>query len=302
MSDARQAKLTDRAPGTLGSARGDWERTLLQTVTSDIKSGRLQLPSLPDVALRVREAVEDPKRSVVDLTRIVQMDPALTARLVQVANSPLYRPTSKIDSCHGAITRLGLTATRNLVISLAMRSMFRSHDRQLEGRLQSTWRHSCRVGAISSVLANLTGGLDPDHAMLGGLVHDIGELPVLQYLAKHPLQMDDAGIATILERLRGPLGTFVLKVWQFDDDLAQVPIQVENWQRDSSDAVDYVDIVQVAHVHALFGTPEMCAAPQLTQLPAFKKLSISKLGYDASLELLAWSQAEINAVLRILHA
>ena len=302
MPETRQAKPRDAAPGTASPAAGDWELKLLRTILADIKSGRLQLPSLPDVALRVRDAVQNPNRSVADLTRIVQMDPALAARLVQVVNSPLYRAARKIDSCQSAITRLGLVATRNLVTSFTLRSLFRPHTRQLEDRLQSTWRHSCKVGAISSVLARLTRGLDPDRAMLGGLVHDIGELPVLQYLDQHPPQIDESGIATVLERLRGPLGTFVLKSWRFENDLARIPTEVESWSRDSGEATDYVDIVQVAHVHGLFGSSETRGAPTLAQLPAFRKLPISKLGPDASLELLEWSQAEINDVLRILHA
>lgn len=290
----------DTVPAQAASNSTNWELTLVQSILADIKSRRLQLPSLPDVALRVCEAVKDDKHNVADLTRIVQMDPALTAKLVQVVNSPLYRAAKKIDSCQGAITRLGLMTTRNLVTSFTLRSLFRPHDTQLARRLQSTWQHSCRVGAISTVLVRLTRGLDPDRAMLGGLVHAIGELPVLQYLDMHGRQIDDVGIADILRRLRGPLGTFVLKSWQFEDDLAQIPTLVEHWLRNSGETIDYVDIVQVAHVHGLFGCSDRRGAPALTQLPAFLKLPICKLGPDASLELLDQSQAEINAVLRIL--
>ncbi len=260
------------------------------------------MPSLPDVALRVREAVRDEKRNISDLTRIVQVDPALTARLVQVVNSPLYRGNKKIDNLHTAITRLGLEATRNLVMSFSLRNLFTPKSRELGHRMQATWRHSCKVGAISSVLARLNRGVDPDRAMLGGLIHDIGELPVLQYLEKHPQSLSDQSLSNMMARLRGALGTFVLKTWQFEADLAQIPRQVEDWKREVSVGIDYIDIVQVSHIHSLFGTPEASQLPPLTSLPSFQKLPISKLGPDASLELMEQSQQEINEVIQILQA
>ena len=282
------------------TATPDADLALLQRILGDAKNGRLRLPSLPDLAHKVRTAVNDPRRSAGDIARVVQFDPALAARLIQIANSPLYRGTKKFDNCHSAITRMGMAAARNLVVSFTMRNLFQARTPVLRERLQQTWQHSCRVAAISSVLARLTPGLDPDRALLAGLVHDIGILPLLQYIETMQMQLESGRLDNMIGRLRGALGTFVLKTWQFEQDIANIPAQTEDWARASGEAIDYGDIVQVAHVHSQFGHGGY-SGPPLTELKAFQKLSISRLGPGYSLELLAQSQQEINEVLSILQ-
>ena len=63
----------------------------------DLESGQLQLPTLPEVALRVRDVVDDENASANQIADIIAQDAALSARLIQVANSPLYRGRQEID-------------------------------------------------------------------------------------------------------------------------------------------------------------------------------------------------------------
>lgn len=282
-----------------GGIDADW--VMLQRIIEDAKTGRLRLPSLPDLAVKVRQAVNDPRRSIAEIARLVQFDPALAARLILIANSPLYRGTQKYANCHSAITRIGLTAARNLVVSFTLRNLFKARTPALHARLQQSWRHSCKVAAICSLLARLTPGLDPDRALLAGLLHDIGELPLLQYLENLDRTIEPERLNSLVGRLRGALGRFVLKTWQFEQDLAEIPHQIEIWDRASTGPVGYIDIVQVAHVHSLFGEQGGYQGPSLPSLPAFQKLTLSRLGPGSSLELLEQSQHEINEVLQILQ-
>lgn len=282
----------------------DADLALLQRIIADVKSGRLRLPSLPDIAHKIRATVNDPRRSAADIARVVQFDPALATRLIQIANSPLYRGAKKFDNCHSAITRIGLAAVRNLVTGLALHGLFEARTPLLRARLQETWQHSCRVAAISSVLARVTQGLDPDRALLAGLIHDIGVLPLLRYVEAEGWSgdaLDAARLEGLIARLRGALGSFVLKTWQFEPELAAIPAQAEDVNRDSGPRADYGDIVLVAHVHSQFGHGGY-AGPPLPELKAFRKLALSRLGPGCSLELLNQSQQEIGEVLHILHA
>ena len=119
-------------------------------------------------------------RSLGEVARVVQLDPALAARLVQIANSPRYRTGHSVKDCLGAVTRLGIEATRNLATSLALRSVYPGDSAAARDYLKETWLESCRVGAVCHVLASVTPGLRPDRALLAGLVHNIGVLPALQ--------------------------------------------------------------------------------------------------------------------------
>lgn len=292
--------MAGTAAETESTSAPDNDLALLQRIISDAKSGRLRLPSLPDLAIKVRAAVNEPRRSSADIARLVQFDPALAARLIQIANSPLYRGARKYDNCHSAISRIGMEPSRNLIVSFTLRNLFKARTPLLCERLQQTWQHSCRVAAISSVLARLTPGLDPDRALLAGLVHDIGVLPLLQYIETLQLDTNPERLDKLIGRLRAALGTFVLKTWQFEADIAGIPTHAEDWGRDSGSAVDYGDIVQVAHVHSQFGRGGY-SGPPLPELRAYQKLTISRLGPGCSLELLEQSQQEIAEVMHILQ-
>lgn len=278
------------------------EQALLDTIIAATRSGKLVLPSLPGVVTRVRTAVNDPMTSSLDVARLVQLDPALTARLVQVANSPLYSHIGKASNLSSAVTRLGLQVTRNLVTSFALNGLFKTGSRRLQVFAQRAWEQSCKVSAISYVLARLIPNIDPERAMLAGLIYDIGILPLLGYAERFPELAEDTGkLQALMIKLRGPLGSFILKNWEFEDDLAAIPRQIESWTRDSGEAIDYGDVVMVARIHSLYGTPRAKQLPALDSLPAFRKLDFHDLGPAASLELIKESRNEISAVLQMLR-
>ncbi|MEM7292001.1 MAG: HDOD domain-containing protein, partial [Pseudomonadota bacterium] len=81
---------------------------------------KIELPNLPEVAWKVREAMVDPDISIEDIALIVQNDPAISARLVQVANSALYRGLTKVENLRMVVGRLGLKATQNLVTMICV--------------------------------------------------------------------------------------------------------------------------------------------------------------------------------------
>lgn len=275
---------------------------LIQKIECDVNNRRLQLPSLPDVAVQINTAINDSRKGVADVARLVQADPGLAARLIRIANSPLYRTATEVTGIRQAITRLGLGVTRNFVISLIMHNIFTVRSLHLQAQIRDLWQHSCRVAAISQVLAGLSPGLRPDQALLAGLLHDIGVLPVLVYADQFPvIARQPERLADVIHSLRGSLGVQIMSDWHFDTDLLEVPAAVEDWTRDHDGEADYADLVQVAHIHACFGTPLAHTQPALVSLPAFNKLSISKMGPHAGIELLEQARQEINATLRMLN-
>ena len=95
-----------------------------QALTQAIENDELVLPTLPEVALRVREAAEDPDVSIPTLAKVIGNDTALTARIIKVVNSPLLRTNREINDLQMAISRLGINYTSNLATGLAMEQMF----------------------------------------------------------------------------------------------------------------------------------------------------------------------------------
>jgi len=263
---------------------------------------KLELPSLPDIIILIQEAIDDPNKGVNHVARIIQLDPALSARLLTIANSPLYRANLQLQSLNQAIQRLGLGVTRNIVTSLILHNIFTVSSARLHNKIKALWQHSCRVAAISRVIASLTPGIQPDRAMLAGLLHDIGVLPILIYAdqantdAVNPEVLDE-----VIKQLSRNLGRKIIEQWQLGDDICEVPTAIDDWQRDHEGDADYADVVQIAHIHSQFGENKADDVPPLSQLPAFNKLSLAKMGPHAGLELIEQASDEINATIRLLN-
>ena len=96
----------------------DTEEQILAGFLDDLENSRLILPTLPEVALQVRDAVESDKASAGEIAKIISMDAALSARLLQVCNIPLYRTRRTGEDLQTAVARLGNIQVRHLVSSL----------------------------------------------------------------------------------------------------------------------------------------------------------------------------------------
>jgi HD-like signal output (HDOD) protein len=245
-----------------------------EDIVQAIKTDNMVLPTLPEVALRVREVAEDPDADIATLARVIGNDAALSARLVRVANSPLLRGNSNIEDLKSALMRLGLEYTCNIATGLAMQQMFQATSDLVDSRLRAVWSRSSEVAGISHVLCRHYTTLRPDQATLAGLIHQIGVLPILTYAEEHPsLLIDSLTLDRVIDELHAPLGDMILQAWQFPAEIAQVPTQHLDFQRKSG-KVDYADIVTVALLQSHMGTNSTLGQVDCSQVTAFERLGM----------------------------
>jgi HD-like signal output (HDOD) protein len=244
------------------------------TILEELQSGKLVLPTLPEVALQVREVVDDPNATAAKLAEIIATDAALSARLLKVANSALYRGRVPIESVQMAVSRLGLSMVRNLVTSLVMEQMFQATTNKLDKRLRELWEHTTKVAAASQVIASKLPGVKTDEAMLAGLIHAIGVLPILMKADDDgDLIRDSRKLDQIIENLYPKLGATILKNWEFSDDLIQVAAEHKNLNRNTGDDVaDLVDVVQVAVIQSYNGTDKALDPVTQNDIHSFRKV------------------------------
>lgn len=246
-----------------------------QDLVEAIDNDDLVLPTLPEVALQIRRAAEDPDISVTTLSKVIGRDTALSARLIKVVNSPLLRSTQEVTDLHTAITRLGINYSSNLAIGLVMEQIFHARSDVVGQKMRDVWRKSQEVAGISYALCRSHTQLKPDQAALAGLVHQIGVLPILTYAEDHnELLSDPVCLNHVIECIHPLLGDKLLHVWEFPEMLVNMPGQYLDLQR-QSEFVDYVDLVQVATVHSHQGSYHPLGQIDLSTLPAFKRLGIS---------------------------
>ncbi|MGY6276703.1 HDOD domain-containing protein [Methylomonas sp. MgM2] len=254
----------------------------LAHVKIELEANRLVLPTLPDVALKVRDAVSRGDTSAQELAEMIATDPAISARLIQVVNSPLYRGTNEIKNIQMAVTRLGNSTIRTLITSLVVQQMFKPASALLEHYFRNIWEQGVSVSAISRALAALVPNLNADEAMLAGLIHQIGKLPILTLVEKIPEFRDSPSrLEKLLEKAHTHVGKIIMDTWNFPQELKLVASEYLDFQRGHEGPADYVDLVQVAFLHSIAGTDHPVCRVDWSTVPAF-----DKLGLQADAEIL----------------
>ncbi|MCP4285269.1 MAG: HDOD domain-containing protein [Gammaproteobacteria bacterium] len=257
-----------------------------------IEQNKITLPTLPEVALKIRDAVETDSSTANQIAEMVATDAALSARLLQVANSPLYRGRVQIENIQMAVTRLGQKLVRSLVVSLAMKQIFQATTDTLDSRLRAIWEESVQVAAICRALAQSVG-LNREQAMLAGLIHNIGSLPILSMADNYPeLMSDPVMLDSFVEHLNPEIGKLILDTWGFSESLIKVPENYGNLKYDGGLTADYVDIVQVARLQT---TSDMDPAWLLA--PAFQKLGLEPETEVIEIEGVAEDIDEVKQIL-----
>ena len=245
-----------------------------QEIIDAIKSDKLVLPTLPEVALRVRDVAENPDSSLNDLSKSISSDPALSARIIRVANSPLMRSSHEARDLKMALMRLGMESTANIAIGLAMEQMFQATSSIIDKRMRDTWQRSSEIAGICHVICSHRTSLQADQAMLAGLVHCIGTLPILTFAEEQPTLLKDSfSLDMVIRKLHPSIGSLILKRWDFPEELQEVPLNHLKFTREV-DSADYSDIVTVSMLQSYMDTDTEWGKIDYSKVTAFKRLGL----------------------------
>ncbi|MCB1752224.1 MAG: HDOD domain-containing protein [Gammaproteobacteria bacterium] len=244
----------------------------------DIQQNRIKLPTLPALSLEALVVVNDAGSSMADVARMISKDTSMAARLVRYANSPLYRGISNVASVKAAITRIGMDAVKHAILSLAMRDVFTTGISSIRVRMEALWKHSVVVATKSALLAENFPHLNRDEAMLAGLIHDVGAIPILIKAKDHQFLLDDEKkLDKLVDALHMSVGKFMLTFWNFDPAMIDVAANHDKLDRKpAGEQVDYVDIVQVANILSY----QECDGHRLSKIDAVTTQAFQRVGLD----------------------
>lgn len=246
-------------------------RTILDALTQD----RLKLPSLPEAALRVRDLAARDDVTAARLAAEIGKDAALAVRVLRVANSAAHRGGKRVDSLQQAVARLGTQYTRLLVDALMLEQLFTAEAPALREHLRSNWQRSVAVAGLSQVIAAHCTLLDPERALLAGLVHEIGALPIIRIAETETERIEPGPMLDAVIRLLAPrIGRLILQAWHFPEELIGVPVDCFDPQRGHDGAADYADVVCAARLQvAARADPRSPNAEQVW--PSHRRLDLS---------------------------
>lgn len=278
------------------------EHHLLMEFYAELRSNQLSLPSVPDVAWKVRRTVDREDSTANQVASAISADPSMAAKLVRACNSPLYRGFSDVRNVREAVVRLGMRTTRQLVTVFSLREVFKTRQASLQKEMDKLWRHSREVAALCWVLADSATSINPEEALLAGLLHDIGVVPVLVQAEHHVnLFADQANLEHAIGELRADVGTAILESWSFPASFLEATRHAEDWAHESrASAPQLVDIVIVAQLHAMIGSSQNGNLPPFDEVPAYRRLGELELNASRSLQLLTEARARVDEVHRLL--
>ncbi len=260
---------------------------------------KIALPTLPNVAIKLKNAMKK-DISIAEAAKIVQLDPSISAKIMQIANSPLYMPVEPVRSCLDAVKRLGMNALRTLVVSFSMKQLFQSDNKLIQHRMEQYWKQSIYLSSLCYLIASKVKKIDTAQALLAGLVCDIGLIPFLQFAANFPSDLyDENDMEMAIPLVKTPVGVAILKKWGFSDEMAEIPATSEDWFRDAGDQLTLSEIIVLAKLHSYIGKPKSQRLPFIETVPAFGKLRQESLNPESSLEILTMAKSRVQKVANI---
>lgn len=164
------------------------KREIFKTIASEVAQGELVFPTGAQVALKLRQSLDDPDCSINTAARLIQAEPLLAARVIAIANSVIYnRSGSEIADVEIAVMRLGFNVVRSLAMALVTRQMAGlSTDQKHRELVNKLWEHTAHVASLAHVIARHVTLQNPETAMFAGIIHEIGGFYMLSRACDFP--------------------------------------------------------------------------------------------------------------------
>lgn len=240
------------------------ESEFAQLVEQSISTGRITLPPIPDVVIKIQQLCTREETGVPDIAECLIDDPSLAAVVIRVANSVIFnRRNITCTDIQNAVSRLGIMRVRDIVTAQAIEQL--KHTANLDKDCSAVLKKSAsssREFAATMVLVtqeilqhsdNQYDYLELEKALLVGLLADIGLYCLVNefhiYLDRGNYLDNDLALQIFASRCP-TTSELVLKHWQFDNDFIEVAKNIE--MTDDRDDITYLDIARMAHHLLMF--------------------------------------------------
>jgi HD-like signal output (HDOD) protein len=251
----------------------------VRSLAGELSAGKIDLPSFPEIALRVRRVLSDSNSSIDQVVRVVGSEPALAARLMRVSNAASFNRTGRpIADLRTAITRIGYNMVRSAAMAFAMSQMRRNNKLEaLQPRMNALWERSTSVAAFAYVLARTCSHVNPDEAMLAGMMHGIGKLYIMTRAAQHQeLFRDEATLNAIMDDWHAAVGKAILENWEFIETMSEAVGNQDDHARMDRNDPDLRDVLAVAILLAIYAEDVAALELALNGLPETIRLGLDE--------------------------
>lgn len=221
----------------------------LSSLATELSGGTVDLPCFPEIVVRVRQALDNPKMKPEEAVTIVGAEPRLAAKLLHIANSAAFNPSGKpLADLRSAITRLGYQQVQSATMAFAIQQMKNAESlRGIAQPLSELWKQSIAVASIAQVVARRTK-VRPDEAFLTGLLHGIGRLYIMVRATRQASLTENEAFMDLVSGWHAGIGKAVIENWGFAETMAEAIGMQRDYDAQHKHAATLSDILIVSVV------------------------------------------------------
>jgi HD-like signal output (HDOD) protein len=214
-----------------------------------LSKGPVELPSVPEIVLKLQRTLSDENVSNETVVRVVGAEPILAGKLMTMANSAALNSSGRrIADLRTAVARVGFNIVRSASLSFAVDQLRRAEEfRDLQGPLDALWKNSVQIAALSHVLARRFTSLNGDAALLAGLMHNVGRIYILTRASKTPaLMADRLTYNSMVRDWHSNVAKAVLENWRVAEEIVDAVTSYEDLDREARGPVTLIDVLSLA--------------------------------------------------------
>ena len=248
MTEDLSANTADKNSEQLKNQRFE----MLESIAAEL-SGEVVFPTCFDIAIRVRNAMRDPAASLPKIAGVIKTEPLVAAKLLRSANSAAQGAGGrKITDVESAIGRLGIDSARSTALACAMDQLLRSRELVVFANIaRALWNHSLLSAAAARVLAQRLTRVNPEDAMLAGLIHDLGAFYMLYRAAKYPeLVARPTTVEYLIAQWHGSIGESLMYALDIPEHIIEATRENDNPREEVQELRNLTDVLFVANLLA----------------------------------------------------
>jgi len=269
--------------------------SFVQALAAELSRGHPELPAFPVVVMRIQQTLKDNNADLGRIVRLIGSEPVIAAQVMRMASSAALNPSrSAVPDLRAAIARVGLDAVRTAAITFAMRQLRDAPAlRGLAKPLGALWQRSVQMASLCYVIAQRFTRINPDAAMLAGLLQGVGRLYILARASQHPeLFADDQVYRSIEKTWHLGIATALLENWGIAPEIVQAVRDSEDFECDTRGRT-LADVLMVATLLTQFDGEPGTLQSQVQSAPPCQRL---QLDYGACEAFLKESAHEIASL------
>ncbi len=222
------------------------QSTIFKELERLIDNNTIKLPSLPVVVANIEKAIQDDDASLQEIANIIQTEMTVSSRVLQVANSPALRGSKKITTIKDALSRVGLTMVKNIVMTIALRDKFSSKNVELNEYLFNLFERAVETSYLAYQVAKRNRGIGaiPDVAHLAGILFNLGQLPVVSYFEQKEFSSID-DVVQHADNLRADVNKILMGKWEISSSIVDAVCKEEV----QSSGVDLGDVLLIVNAY-----------------------------------------------------